>query len=303
MKYIITGGTGLIGSALSRALLSENHTVMALSRSPEIAHVLEGVTVLPWDGRSGEGWWEQAEGADGIINLAGQSIGAALWSQAQKQRILRSRQDAGAAVVDAVRRVKQKPGVVVQISGVGYYGVSGDQMITEKNPAGQDYLAKVAIEWENATQPVEEMGVRRVVLRSGVVLERHSGVLPRMMLPFRLFIGGPLGTGRQWVSWIHLDDQVRGLLFALNNQAARGVYNLTSPEPVTNADFGKALGRVMHRPYWIPAPGFALKLALGEMSTLVLDGQRVMPQRILAERFEFQFPQLTGALSDLLSRV
>ncbi|HMN61703.1 MAG TPA: TIGR01777 family oxidoreductase [Anaerolinea sp.] len=303
MKYIITGGTGLIGSALSRALLAENDQVFALSRSPERARVPDGVTVLPWDGRSADGWWEQAEGADGIVNLAGESIGAALWSQAQKQRILSSRQNAGAAVVDAVRRVNRKPAVVVQISGVGYYGIHGDQMITENDPPGQDFLAKVAIEWENATRPVEDMGVRRVVLRSGVVLEKDSGVLPRMMLPFNLFVGGPLGTGRQWVSWIHLADQVRGLVFALKNQSARGVYNLTSPEPVTNADFGKALGRVMRRPYWIPAPGFALKLALGEMSTLVLDGQRVIPQRIQAEGFEFRYPHLPIALTDLLASV
>lgn len=303
MKYIITGGTGLIGSALTQALLSQNDQVFVLSRSPEKARVPAGVTVLPWDGHSAEGWWGQAEGVDGIVNLAGESIGAALWSQAQRQRILRSRQDAGAAVVDAVRRVQRKPGVVVQISGVGYYGIHADEVVTEQNPPGQDFLAKVAIEWENATRPVEDMDVRRVVLRSGVVLEKHSGVLPRMMLPFKLFVGGPLGTGRQWVSWIHLADQVRGLVFALKNQSARGVYNLTSPEPVTNADFGKALGRVMHRPYWIPAPGFALKLALGEMSTLVLDGQRVIPQRIQAEGFEFRYPHLSVALEDLLARV
>jgi uncharacterized protein (TIGR01777 family) len=303
MRYIITGGTGLIGSALSEALVAAGDQVVVLSRNPEKAHVPAGVEVVRWDTRSSNGWVDQLEGADGVINLAAESIGVARWSAEQKQRLIQSRVNAGAAIVEAVNRVNHKPEVVLQINAVGYYGIKADEVITEKDPPGNDFLANVAERWENTTLGVQAMGVRRVIVRSGVVLEKNHGMLPKMMLPFRLFIGGPLGSGKQWISWIHLDDLIQGMVYVLKDRSARGVYNLTSPEPMTNAAFCKILGKVMHRPYWIPAPGFVLKLALGEMSTLVLSGQRVIPARLAAEGFRFRHPGLEEALRDLIARV
>jgi uncharacterized protein (TIGR01777 family) len=302
MRYIIAGGSGLIGRALSQALLEGGDEVVALSRTPEKARVPAGVQLVGWDGRSPNGWAGLVDGAEGVINLAGESIGAGRWSAEQKQKIMLSREQAAAAIVQAVSQAKKKPEVILQIFGVGYYGVKADEVITEQNPPGDDFLAGLAARLEDALLPVDGMGVRRVVLRSGVVLDRHSGVLPSMMLPFHLFIGGPLGSGKQWVSWIHLADQVQGMIFVLKNQV-QGAFNLTSPEPVTNATFGKTLGKVMHRPYWIPAPGFVLKLVLGELSTLILEGQRVIPERLLEAGFRFRFPSLEAALTDLLASV
>ncbi len=302
MKYIITGGTGLIGKALSQTLLAMGDEVIVLSRNPAAAQVPAGVQVAGWDGRSSQGWAHLVNEVDGVVNLAGESIGARRWSAAQKERISASREQTARAIVEAVSLAKHKPDVILQIFGVGYYGVKADEVITEKDPPGTDFLAGVAARLEDVLAPVDAMGVRRVVLRSGVVLDPHSGVLPSMMLPFRLMIGGPLGSGKQWVSWIHRTDQVQGMIFVLKNQL-RGAFNLTSPQPVTNATFGKTLGKVMHRPYWIPAPGFVLKLALGELSTLILEGQRVIPARLLAEGFTFQYADLEPALRDLLARV
>ncbi|GAP05685.1 MAG TPA: TIGR01777 family protein [Anaerolinea thermolimosa] len=300
MKFIILGGSGLIGRALSRALGQAGHEVVVVSRSPERVPPVERVSVAGWDGHSAEGWGRLVDGADGIVNLAGESIGAGRWSEARKQRILTSREQAGAAIVEAVHAATRKPGVVFQISGVGYYGIGGDRPFTENDPPGSDFLASVAVRWEAATRPVEEEGVRRVIGRTGVVLTPRGGVLPRMMLPFRFFVGGPLGTGKQWISWIHLEDTVRGIQFMLENPACTGVYNLTSPQPVTNAEFVKTLGRVLRRPCWLPVPALALKIILGEMSTLILDGQRVIPTRLEEAGFPFRFARLESALRDLL---
>ena len=300
MRFIILGGSGLIGRALSRALSQAGHEVVVVSRSPERVPPMEGMSAVGWDGHSAGGWGKLVDGADGIVNLAGESIGAGRWNEERKKRIVSSREQAGAAIVDAVRAATRKPGVVFQISGVGYYGIGGDRPFTESDPPGNDFLASVAVRWEDATRPVEEEGVRRVIARAGVVLTPQGGVLPRMMLPFRFFAGGPLGTGRQWISWIHLEDTVRGIQYMLENPACTGVYNLTSPQPVTNAEFGKILGRVLRRPCWLPVPTLALRVILGEMSTLVLDGQRVIPSRLEEAGFQFRFAQLESALRDLL---
>jgi uncharacterized protein (TIGR01777 family) len=298
MRTIILGGSGLIGTELCKELTGAGHQVTVISRSPEKVRVPNGVDVAGWNGRDAEGWGRLVNGADAIVNLAG--IGAGRWNAERKRQMIDSREHAGAAVVEAVRRAARKPGVVFQISGVGYYGVSDDLPIDENSPAGMDFLANVAEKWEESTRAVEAMGVRRVVARTGVVLASRGGVLERMMLPFRLFAGGPLGSGREWISWIHMADQVRGVRFLLEEQRAAGIFNLTSPNPLTNADFGKTLARVMRRPYWFPVPAFALRLVLGEMSTLVLDGQRVVPQRLVQMGFQFLYPDLSPALRNLL---
>jgi uncharacterized protein len=302
MKIIVTGGSGLIGQELTKELAGSGHEVWVLSRRPEEAGLAEGVRAARWDAKTPNGWEQLAAEADAIINLAGANIGERPWTNERKRIIRDSRVNAGQAVVAAVREASYRPKVVLQIAGVGYYGIHGDEPLDEQSPAGKDYLAGVAVDWEEATKAVEELGVRHVIMRTGVVLTPRGGVLAPFVLQNRLFVGGPLGTGRQWISWIHIRDLVRAVVFLLENQEARGAYNVTSPEPLTNANFGRTVSKVMHRPFWAPAPAFLLGLVLGEMSTLVLDGQRVLPRRLLEAGFQFEFGELEKALVDLLGK-
>jgi uncharacterized protein (TIGR01777 family) len=238
--------------------------------------------------------------ADWIINLAGENIGTKPWSKQRWQRIRDSRVLPGELLTEAIRRATHKPSVFVQMSAIGYYGIQSISDMTgwdESTPSGGDRLAALCREWEASTKGVEELGVRRLVIRTGLVLAPKAGVLPRLELPFRFFAGGPVGSGRQVYSWIHINDVVKGITALLQNSEAAGAYNFTAPEPVTNREFARALGKVMHRPNWLPMPGAALKLALGEMSTLVLDGQRVIPTRLQKEAgYTFEYPSLEAAL-------
>jgi uncharacterized protein (TIGR01777 family) len=302
MRIIITGGTGLIGRALAAKLTADDHQVIILSRAPErVSNLLAGVRVERWDAHSAEGWGSLADGAEAIVNLAGESI-AWWWTAERKRRIRESRLNAGRAVVQAVELASDKPGVVVQASGVGYYGPRGDEEITEEAPPGEDFLGQLAVEWEASTAPVESLGVRRVIIRSGAVLSTEGGVLPTILLPFRFFAGGPVGSGQQWMPWIHIADEVRAISLLIEDKTASGSFNLMAPHPVTNADLGRVLGRVLGRPAFVPTPAFALRLLLGEMSTLVLDGQRAMPRRLLDLGFAFRFPEAEAALRDLLGK-
>jgi uncharacterized protein (TIGR01777 family) len=308
VRVIITGGTGLMGRALSESLLADNHEAIILSRSPERAKDLPaGAQAVAWEGRTAEGWGHLADGADAIVNLAGANLAGesffpSRWTDERKALIRESRAYAGQAVVEAVDQASQKPGVVIQASGVGYYGAHGDEIVTEEGKAGRGFGARVASEyWEPSTAPVESMGVRRVVIRSGPVLSTDGGALPRQLLPFRLFVGGPMGSGKQWYSWIHMADQVAAIRFLIKNEAASGPFNLTAPNPLTNAQFAKVVGRVMGRPSFVPLPGFALELAFGEVAGVLLEGQRAVPQRLVDLGFEFQFPEAQAALEDLLA--
>jgi hypothetical protein len=304
MRVIITGGTGLIGQELAGSLVRDGHEVIALSRRPSQKQPISGsgVRIELWDGKTAQGWGHLAEGAGAIVNLAGENIGAGRWNQARKRAILESRIQAGEAVSEAVANAKVKPAVVVQISGVGYYGIHGDEMISESSSSANDYLSKVCQAWESATAPVEDDGVRRVIARSGVVLSTKGGALPRMLLPFKFFVGGRLGSGKQWISWIHMQDQVAGLRYFIENPNISGVYNLTSPYPIQNAELAKTIGRIMHRPSFFPVPAFAIRLIFGEMATTVLDGQRVLPERLEKAGFVFNYPRIGDALKQLLSR-
>ncbi len=302
MRTIITGGTGLIGRALAADLVAHGHQVVILSRAPERATGLPaGVRAERWDARTADGWVSLADGADAIANLAGESIAAGRWTDERKRRIRQSRLDAGRAIVQAVELIGQRPRVVVQASGIGYYGPRGDQEITEDTAPGNDFLAQVAIEWEASTAPVEALGVRRAIIRTGVVLSTEGGAFPRLLLPFRLFAGGPLGSGRQWLPWIHIADQVAAIRFLIEKENATGPFNLTAPNPLTNAGFGQVLGRIINRPSFVPTPGLAMRLAFGEMATLLLDGQRAIPKRLLELGFTFRFPHAEAALQDLLT--
>ena len=302
-RIIITGGTGLIGLPLSNELVRHGYEVIILSRDPQAVPGLPaGARAVRWDGRSAQGWGELADGAQAIVNLAGATIARPPWTPAYKRRIVQSRVDAGRAVVEAVQAAARKPAVVVQASAVGVYGVRNGESIDERAQAGRDFLAQVCRQWEDSTAEVEALGVRRVVIRTGLVLSRQGGVLPLIALPFKLFVGGPLGNGRQYLPWIHIEDEVQAIRFLIEDAAAAGPFNLSAPRPVTNAEFSRALGRVLHRPALLPAPAFAMHLALGEMADLLLlGGQRAVPAGLQKLGYTFRHTEPQTALHELLA--
>ena len=306
MHVIITGGTGLLGRALAEDLASAGYEVIILSRQPEKATALPpGVRAERWDGRTANGWGKLADGAEAIVNLAGENLAGygffpSRWTPERKEKIVRSRLNAGAAVVEAVEAAVVKPRVVIQASGIGVYGPRQNEELTEDAPIGSDFLATLAVEWEASTASVEALGLRRAVIRTSAVLCTVGGALTRMLLPFRLFAGGWFGNGCQWFSWIHLADEVAAIRFLIENPNANGVFNLSAPQPLTGRDFGRAIGRVLGRPAFLPVPAFAMHLAFGEVATVVLDGQRVLPRRLLDLGFHFRFPDADSALRDLL---
>lgn len=306
MRIIITGGSGLIGTALSKNLAADGHEVIALSRNPANHTFPAGVRSEKWDSKTAAGWGHLADGADAIVNLAGAPIaGTGLiptrWNEERKRRIRQSRIDAGTAVTEAITAAQNKPKVLIQSSGADYYGdVQSDQIITEASPNGDGFLASVTVDWEASTAAVEAMGVRRAIIRSGMVLSMESGSLPITVLPFRFFVGGPLGSGQQWWPWVHLEDAVRAIRFLIENETAAGPYNLCTPNPLKNKEFAKTIGRVLNRPSLFPVPAFVLKLVLGEIAAIVLDGRRAVPQKLQADGFTFKYPELESALRDLL---
>ncbi len=299
MKILIAGGSGFIGSALTRSLLADGHQVWVLTRNPARVPVTPGLLPVRWDGRTSQGWVGVLAQMEAVVNLAGETVGQWPWSAQRKKNIRESRVDAGLALAEAFQKVDPRPGVLIQASGVGYYGPCGPEPVTEDAPAGNDFMASVASHWEASTRIIDSLGVRRVLIRTSLVLDAHQGVLPLMALPVRLFAGGPLGHGRQGVSWIHLEDEVRAIRYLLENEKARGVFNLTAPNPLSNADFIRALAHTLARPYWLPAPAFALRALLGEMSTLLLDGQFAIPQRLVNLGFVFHYETARQAFDNL----
>ena len=302
MRIIITGGTGLIGKPLSKALAADGHEVIVLTRMPEkVKEAPAGVKLQKWDGKSAEGWGELADGAGAIINLAGAGIADKRWSQERKREIRQSRLDAGKAVMAAITAASNKPGVLIQASAVGYYGVqTGDAQVTESFSPGGDFLSKVCFDWEASTAPASKQGVRRVVIRTGVVLSNEGGAFPKQVLPFKLFAGGPVGSGKQWYPWIHIDDEVRAIQFLIANDKAEGPFNLSAPNPVTNKEFGRLIGEALGRPSFMPAPAFAMQIVFGEMAMILLEGQRAVPQRLLELGFKFKYETALAALKNLL---
>jgi len=307
MRTIITGGTGVIGSLLAEGLAADGHEVIVLSRDPSRYRLAKGVQGVQWDARTAAGWGHLADGAFAIVNLAGESIGGkgtiplpGTWSAERKQRIKDSRRQAGQAIVAAVEAARVKPQVVCQMSGIDFYPPS-ERVMTEESGPGQQFPADVAANyWEPATAAVEQLGVRRVIARMAPLLNLENGPLPASVLQFKLFAGGRLGSGRQWFSWIHVEDAVRAIRFLTETEAARGVYNVAAPEQVTNAAFTRVLGQVMRRPALLPVPEFALKLLLGEVSSLVLEGRPVSVKKLQELGFTFLFPSLEEALRDIL---
>lgn len=302
-RVVIAGGTGLIGLALARRLAASGREVVLLSRSAAAGSsgpaLPPGCRLAGWDGRSADGWLELAAGAAAIVNLAGESIAGGRWNAARKARIVDSRRQATAAVLAAIAQAKKPPRALVQASAIGYYGDRAEELLPESAAPGEGFLAETAREWEAASLPAEGFGVRRVVARTGVVLARAGGAFPKMALHFRLGAGATLGSGRQWMSWIHLADESAALELLIDHPAARGAFNLTAPAPVTQAAFARALAAALHRPLFARAPAFALRALLGEMADLVLASQRVVPQGLLDLGFGFRYPTLEAALAEL----
>jgi uncharacterized protein len=294
MSIVIAGGTGLLGSALADALRRDGHAVRVLTRHPTREHEIR------WSPRDGGGDWASAINAThAVINLAGVSIAGGRWTSRHKEAIRESRMQATGALVRAIASASRPPSVFVSASAVGFYGARGDEPATEATPPGSDFLANVCRDWE-AVASQASLASRLVLLRSGVVLARQGGALPQLALPFKLFAGGPAGTGRQFISWIHVDDWVAMTRWALATRDLSGALNVTSPVPVTNEEFSRTLGRVLGRPSWVKAPAFALRLVLGEMAdALVLGGQRVLPDVAQRHGFVFRYPTLEPALRDI----
>jgi uncharacterized protein (TIGR01777 family) len=289
MTIVVAGGTGFLGSALVAAWRAEGHQVLVLTRRPR--HADE----IPWMPGNGSSSVSVIDGAQAVVNLAGESIAGARWTAARKRAILDSRTAATRALAAAIRSARTPPAVFLSASGVGIYGTGG-AIATESTPPGTDFLAEVCRAWEAAASEAAAH-CRVVLLRTGVVLDRTHGALPQMALPFRFFAGGPVGSGRQYISWIHREDWVALARWALLAESASGPLNLTAPQPVTNAEFSRALGRAMRRPALLRVPGFALRLALGEMAdALLLEGQRVLPEKAQRLGFTFRYETLDAAL-------
>ena len=299
MRILITGGSGLIGGELVKGLVGDGHEVIVLSRRASVGGLSAGARAEEWDPETVGDWGALLPGS-AVVHLAGESIADGWWTEEKKRRIRHSRVRSTEVLVEAAQRFG-KPAVFLQGSAVGFYGGDrGEEELDEASAPGSDFLAEVCQAWEGASQPLEADGVRRPLLRTGVVLASDGGALPQMALPFRLFAGGPVGTGRQWMPWIHLRDEVRAIRFLLEHPTASGPFVLAAPEPVRNEDLARALGRVLRRPSFVPAPAFALRLSLAEKAILALGGQRARPQALLDLGFEFLFPSLEAALRDLL---
>ncbi|MBG0918506.1 TIGR01777 family oxidoreductase [Exiguobacterium sp. SRB7LM] len=302
MKIAITGGTGLIGQPLVRALADAGHQVVVLTRHPRPRH--HGVSFIEWLTPNSKPE-EELEGTDAFIHLAGASINDGRWTHNQKQAILQSRIEGTKEVVRIIQQLKQKPQVVISGSAIGIYGEDRSITYSEETPlpTRTNFLGNVCVLWEQEAEPIRDLGVRLVTMRTGVVLSNDGGAFPLMKLPYQFGVGGKIGSGEQWVPWIHLDDLVRLFVHIIETDSIEGPVNGTAPTPVTMNEFGKTIANVMHRPHWIPAPAPMMQLALGEKSVIVLEGAKVVPTKALQHGFDFRYETLEPALTQLLQDV
>jgi uncharacterized protein (TIGR01777 family) len=305
VKVVIAGGTGLLGRALTAALTAEGHSVVVLTRSPGGRPIASGVREAGWtaDGTAGD-WARELQEAEAVVNLTGAGIADARWTARRKEVLRASRVLSTRSLVTAIRSLSTRPAVFVQQGGVGYYGTThGSLELDESFPPGDDFMGRLAVAWEAEALPAAALGCRLIVLRTGLVLTPSEGALARMVTPFQWFVGGPVASGRQYLSWIHVDDWVRLVLWTIKTPELSGVFNATAPGPVTNAAFSKALGRALRRPSWVPVPGFALRVLFGEMAQAVLiEGQRVLPRRAVDLGFTFGHPEIGEALTSAVGR-
>ena len=294
MRVLITGASGLIGKALQKSFAEKGYEMLLASRSePKDARSVQ------WNPDSGfaDAALEKLEGLDGVIHLAGESISAIRWTDEKKKAIRDSRVFGTRSMIEAFDKLERKPTTFISGAAIGYYGDRGDEVLTESSPAGKTFLADISKEWEAESRRAEDLGIRTVLLRTGIVLSKDGGALTTMMMPFKLGVGGVVGSGKQWMSWISLDDVVAIINFALENESVRGAINVVAPNPVTNEEFTKTLGTVLYRPTFLPLPEFAVHMVFGEMGdALLLDSTRVAPKRLLDAGYEFKFTDLKAAL-------
>jgi uncharacterized protein (TIGR01777 family) len=295
MKVLIAGGSGFLGTTLKNSLLKANHDVFILTRRNS-----KDVHEIQWDGKTPSGWGRLINEMDAVVNLTGVGLEHWPWTKRQKQRFVDSRVLPGLALVSAIQNAARRPRVFLQTSGVNRYGLRGQAIADESTPPSVDFLGQLTVKMEEATAPVEELGVRRVIARSAVVLASHRGMFPLMSLAPRLFFGGKFGDGKQAMPWIHIEDQTNAMHFLLENEDARGPFNLISPEPTSSAEFMRIVCKVLHRPYWFHVPRFLLRLMLGEMSVLLTEGRYARPKRLIELGFRFRFGKLENAIEDLL---
>lgn len=301
MKVAITGATGFVGSRLVECLQAKGHQPLILTRnSTTAARIYPNLEIVTYTPKKSGNWQQAIAGCDGVVNLAGAPIAENRWTTESKQEILDSRKLGTQKIVEAIAMANPRPAVLVNASAIGYYGTSETATFDETSPAGRDFLAKVCQEWEAEAEKVEAAGVRLVILRLGIVLG-DGGALAKMIPPFKLFAGGPIGTGRQWFSWIHRDDLVNLIIEALINQEFEGTLNATAPKPVLMSELSQTLGDVLNRPSWLPVPSFALEALLGEGAQVVLEGQQVLPTKTTSYGFEYQYPKLKPALAQILA--
>lgn len=306
MKVTVTGATGFVGSRLVQRLHEENNQVLVLSRNVTYAQKVFPSTAFPnlevvaYTPTVSGSWQDSIAGCDAVVNLAGEPIGEGRWTTQRKQEILNSRQLGTQKIVEAITNANPRPKVLINTSAIGYYGTSETKTFDEASSSGEDFLAGVCRAWEAEAAKVKDAGVRLVILRFGIVLGM-GGALGKMITPFKLFAGGPLGSGRQWFSWVHLDDVVNLIIKSLNSSEMEGVYNATAPNPVRMAELCQTLGKVINRPSWLPVPSFALEALLGDGAMVVLEGQQVLPKRTLESGFEYKYPNLQPAVSQILN--
>ncbi len=301
MRIVIFGATGFIGKRLFSYLDSEEYDLTIVTRDAEHARqeLGERAEFCEWDAERHESIDGIIKGAWAVIDLAGENLAGSRWTKKQKEKILNSRLNTTGAIVDAINRLEVKPHVLIQASAMGYYGSRGKTVLDESQPSGKGFLAEVTRRWEEAAKKVDD-SVRLVLLRTGIVLGPHGGALQPMAMPFRFGVGGHLGSGKQWFSWIHLDDEVRAIRFLMENKDAHGAFNLTAPEPVRNKEFAKELGRVLKRPSWFHVPAFLIRLVMGQMGKeMLLASQKVIPARLQDAGFKFQFSDIRMALTNI----
>lgn len=297
MNVMIAGGSGFLGTALAKSLEGDGHTVYILTRRQPAKP-----NQIQWDGKTMAGWGSRINDMDAVINLTGYGLEHWPWTKRQKQKFVDSRVLPGLALASAIKEASRRPGIFVQTSGINRYGLRNDSIADESTPPAGDFLAQLTVSWEDATRSVEELGVRRVVVRTAVVLSGRGGLFPLMALPVKLFFGGRFGDGKQATPWIHLDDQVGAIKFLLENENARGPFNLIAPTPTSNADFMRTVARELKRPYWFHLPAFLLRIPLGEMSVLLTEGSYSQPKRLLELGYKFRFPTLEDAVRDIFKK-
>jgi uncharacterized protein (TIGR01777 family) len=304
VRIFVTGGTGLIGKNLVRQLLSDGHECVVLTRDPQRARARlpEAAQLVVGDAVARGPWMQEVSRSQAVIHLAGAGIFEKRWTAAFKEQIRASRVESARRLAEAIRQAQNRPQVHLQASAVGYYGPRGDEELEENGSPGSDFLARVAVEWEGAAQEIAQLGPRVVLVRFGVVLAPDEGALPQLVRPFRLWVGGPVGSGRQWVSWIHIADLVEILRWLLGREDAQGVFNGTAPHPCTNREMARTIGQILRRPSFFRTPTWVLRLALGEVADVVCTGQRVIPKRLLDMGYSYRFPTIEAALRDLLCR-